>query len=102
MNANQEPAAGLPEMTEAKKDFTVKIIGVGGAGIQAIEQMAETEPSKVGFVAINTDGKSLETCKIREKIYLGVKRTRGLGVGGDPELARVVAEEDAASISAVC
>jgi cell division protein FtsZ len=102
MNQNQEPAAGLSEMTEAKKDFTVKIIGVGGAGVQAIEQMADTELSTVKFVAINTDCPALDHCKIREKIYLGVKRTRGLGIGGDPELARAVAEEDAAAIRAVC
>src|SRR6185369_15819204 len=102
MNQNQEPVSGLPEMTEAKKDFTVKIIGVGGAGIQAIEHMADAELSTVKFVAINTDCPALDACKIREKIYLGVKRTRGLGIGGDPELARAVAEEDAAAIRGVC
>ena len=80
----------------------IKILGVGTAGCQAVNSIVGTECRGATLVAINTDAAALEQTGVPEKIYLGGRRTRGLGVGGDPELARAVAEEDADKLRGVC
>ncbi len=86
---NEPPASG----TEAKK-FTVKVIGVGGAGGNAVEYMAKQDFAGVGFSAINTDAQALAQLTVANRLTLGEKLTRGLGTGGDPEMGRAAAEED--------
>ena len=94
---NQPPAGG----TEAKK-FVVKVIGVGGAGGNAVEYMARQEFAGVGFTAVNTDAQALAQLTLTDKITLGAKLTRGLGTGGDPEMGRAAADEDVEKLKALC
>ena len=72
---------------------TIKVIGVGGAGGNAINDMIESGISGVDFVAANTDSQDLEISKASHKIHLGERATKGLGAGADPERAREAAEE---------
>jgi cell division protein FtsZ len=90
---NEPPAGG----TEGKK-FTVKVIGVGGAGGNAVEYMAKQDFTGVGFSAVNTDAQALAQLTLTNRLTLGEKLTRGLGTGGDPEMGRAAAEEDVEKI----
>ena len=72
---------------------TIKVIGVGGAGGNAINDMIESGISGVDFVAANTDSQDLEISKASHKIHLGERATKGLGAGADPERAREEAKE---------
>ncbi len=72
----------------------IKVIGVGGAGCNAVNRMIESNIENVEFVAVNTDHQSLMTSKAPVKIQIGKKLTRGEGAGSDPEKARQAALED--------
>ncbi len=78
------------------------MFGVGGAGGNAIDYMARQDFAGVQFTAVNTDAQALAMLAVTEKMTLGVKLTRGLGTGGDPEMGRMAAEEDAAQLRALC
>ncbi len=72
---------------------TIKVIGVGGAGCNAVDFMIEKRLAGVDYIAANTDGQALKVSKADEKIHLGQKSSRGLGAGSDPEKGRFAAEE---------
>jgi len=72
----------------------MKVIGVGGAGGNAINRMMFSNLSGVDFIAMNTDCQALGRCSAPQKIQIGSMVTRGLGSGGDPEMGRRSAEED--------
>jgi hypothetical protein len=72
----------------------IKIIGVGGAGGNAINKMIELGLNGVEFVAVNTDAQDLGKCEAQRKLRIGENITRGLGTGFDPELGRQAAEAD--------
>lgn len=77
----------------------IKVIGVGGGGGNAISSMIETgNISGVEFVAINTDAQVLLNNKAPTKLQIGEKLTKGLGVGGNPEIGRQAAEESVEKI----
>lgn len=86
----------------AARQFSIKVIGVGGGGGNAVNQMLGQNFVGVHFVAANTDAQALAGLGAVERFTLGVGRTRGLGTGGDPEVGRAAAEEDAEQIRAVC
>jgi len=69
----------------------IKVIGVGGAGGNAVDHMIEQGVEKVEFIAVNTDAQVLGRNKARHQIQLG---TSGLGAGAKPEEARAVAIEE--------
>ncbi len=72
----------------------IKVIGVGGGGGNVVNAMINDYQIKgVEFVAINTDAQALHANKATTKVQIGEKLTRGLGVGGDPEIGREAAEE---------
>jgi len=71
----------------------IKVVGVGGAGCNALSRMIESGVSGVQFIAMNTDQQSLAQCKAEIKIPLGPLSMRGLGAGGDPERGSNAAEE---------
>jgi cell division protein FtsZ len=71
----------------------IKVVGVGGGGCNAVNRMVEARIQGVQFVGINTDGQALMRCDAESRIRIGERVTRGLGVGGDPELGRLAAEE---------
>src|SRR5882724_10014139 len=84
------------------KKFSFKVFGVGGAGGNAVDYMARQDFDGVSFMAVNTDAQALAQLAVPERLTLGAKLTRGLGTGGDPELGRAAAEEDAAQLRALC
>jgi cell division protein FtsZ len=71
----------------------IKVVGVGGAGCNALNRMIESGVSGVQFIAMNTDQQSLSQCRAEIKISLGPGTMRGLGAGGDPERGQTAAEE---------
>jgi len=72
----------------------LRVIGVGGAGVNAVNRMVEAEIDGVEFMAINTDLQSLQQSAADETLHIGDGITRGLGSGSDPELGRRAAREE--------
>jgi cell division protein FtsZ len=72
----------------------MKVIGVGGAGGNAINRMMFSNLTGVEFMAMNTDCQALNRCSAPQKLQMGSMITRGLGSGGEPEIGRAAAEED--------
>jgi len=89
------------EFEEFKSGAVIKVIGVGGAGGNAINNMIDAGISGVEFIAANTDGQDLARNKASIKVQLGADLTRGLGAGGNPEIGRKAAVEDVEAISDV-
>ncbi len=71
----------------------IKVVGVGGAGCNAVNRMIESGVSGVEFIAMNTDQQSLSMCKAPHQIILGPSSMRGLGAGGNSDRGYVAAEE---------
>lgn len=72
----------------------LRVVGVGGAGVNAINRMVEAEVEGVEFVAINTDAQSLMQSSAHVTLQIGNEQTRGLGAGANPESGRTAAMED--------
>jgi len=72
----------------------IKVIGVGGAGGNAINRMIEAKIKGVEFIVANTDAQALMRSRALQKLQIGSKITEGLGAGGNPEIGRLAAEED--------
>jgi cell division protein FtsZ len=72
----------------------LRVVGVGGAGVNAVNRMIEAEVEGVEFIAVNTDTQSLEQSAAHNRIHIGGEITRGLGSGSNPELGRLAALED--------
>ena len=77
----------------------IKVIGVGGAGNNAVNRMIDVGVTGVEFIAINTDRQALMLSKAPTKIQIGEKLTRCLGAGGDPSIGEKAAEETREEIS---
>jgi len=77
---------------------TIRVVGVGGAGGNAVDDMIDARVGGVDYIAVNTDGQFLDESLARRRIRIGDRVTRGLGAGGDPEVGRIAAEEDADAI----
>jgi cell division protein FtsZ len=86
------PTAGRP---------VLRVVGVGGAGVNAVNRMVEADISGVEFLAINTDLQSLQLSAADETLHIGDGVTRGLGSGSDPELGRKAAREEHDRIKAL-
>ncbi|WP_316568439.1 cell division protein FtsZ [Neobacillus sp. YIM B06451] len=72
---------------------TIKVIGVGGGGNNAVNRMIEHGVQGVEFIAVNTDAQALNLSKAEVKMQIGAKLTRGLGAGANPEVGKRAAEE---------
>ncbi|HID95459.1 MAG TPA: cell division protein FtsZ [Candidatus Latescibacteria bacterium] len=72
----------------------MKVVGVGGAGGNAINRMISAQLDGVEFIAVNTDVQALKLSQAPQKVQIGNNLTRGLGTGGDPKLGRQAIEED--------
>ncbi|MBV9335230.1 MAG: cell division protein FtsZ [Solirubrobacterales bacterium] len=79
----------------------LRVVGVGGAGVNAINRMVEAEVEGVEFLAINTDLQSLQTSAAHDTLHIGDSITHGLGSGSDPELGRAAAREEYDRIKAM-
>ncbi len=81
-------------MTSQAESFAqIRVVGVGGGGSNAVNRMIAAGLSGVDFIAVNTDAQALMLSDAPKRVRIGDKLTRGLGVGGDPELGRKAAEE---------
>lgn len=80
------------------KSAVIKVIGVGGAGGNAVNRMIDEGVQGVSFIAANTDVQALNSNKAENKIQLGPKLTRGLGAGSHPEVGQKAAEESQQTI----
>ena len=87
-----------PELTELKP--RIAVIGVGGAGGNAVTNMINSNLQGVDFVVANTDAQSLAVSHAETRIQLGLKITQGLGAGSRPEIGRAAAEETIDQIEA--
>src|SRR5690606_29649455 len=74
----------------------IRVVGVGGGGVNAINRMVEAQIPGVEFMAVNTDLQSLQLCIADSTVHIGGDQTRGLGAGSDPDLGyrAAFAEQD--------
>ena len=82
----------------SKKRAKLKVVGVGGAGGNAINRMIDEGLKGVEFIAVNTDEQALDMCKAPIKVQIGTKTTQALGAGADPDKGRRAAEEDRSAL----
>ena len=85
--------------TEVNSFASIKVIGVGGAGTNAVNRMVEAQLKGVDFIAINTDKQALNLSKAMTKLQIGEKLTKGLGAGAKPEIGAQAAEESREDIA---
>ena len=83
----------------ASQGAVLKVIGVGGAGGNAVNRMIQDGVQGVEFIVANTDVQALDMMSAETKIQLGPKLTRGLGAGANPEVGRKSAEESEEAIA---
>jgi cell division protein FtsZ len=79
----------------------IKVLGIGGAGGNAINDMIASQMVGVDFIAANTDAQALDRSMAPVKIQLGVNVTRGLGAGGDPDVGRNATQEEAEQLKQI-
>ncbi len=79
----------------------IKVVGVGGGGVNAVNRMIELGLRGVEFIAVNTDAQALLLSDADVKLDVGRELTRGLGAGADPEVGRRAAEDHADEIEEV-
>jgi cell division protein FtsZ len=79
---------------------TIKVIGVGGAGQNAVNRMIQEGVEGVSFIALNTDAQALQQSLAPVRIQIGEQSTRGLGAGGDPKVGETAARESEKAIQA--
>ena len=79
--------------TLENKRTRIKVIGVGGAGCNAIDHMIENSVKGVEFIVVNTDAQDLKASKCRNRLLIGKTKTHGLGAGQNPEVGRASAIE---------
>ena len=89
----------LDENFDAKAKM--KVIGVGGAGGNAVNRMVSAGLSGVEFISINTDAMALDNNKATNRVQIGDKITKGLGAGANPEIGRIAMEEDREKVAAM-
>jgi cell division protein FtsZ len=83
------------EFVESDNGAKIKVIGIGGGGGNAVNNMINANVVGVDFIAANTDSQALEISKAPTKLQLGTNITKGLGAGANPEIGRSAALEDA-------
>jgi cell division protein FtsZ len=87
--------------TEATGQPVIRVVGVGGAGVNAVNRMVEAEVEGVEFIAVNTDMQSLQQSTADLTLHIGAELTRGLGSGSDANVGREAAMEDYDRIKAL-
>ena len=86
--------------SDAEAAAKIIVVGVGGAGNNAVNRMIEENITGVDFIGVNTDKQALQLCKASKLIQIGEKLTKGLGAGAKPEIGEKAAEESMEEISA--
>jgi cell division protein FtsZ len=98
MNLNELP---LEHALLTDRNIAIKLVGVGGAGSNAVDRLKMENLERLQLAVINTDHQALASSPVQDKILIGMGVTRGLGAGGDPDLGREAAEADREKIAAV-
>jgi cell division protein FtsZ len=93
-----DPLPDQPARLERSRDSTsylavIRVVGVGGAGLNAVDRMIDAGITQVDFLAVNTDIQQLQMSDAPTKIHIGSELTEGLGSGADPEIGRRAAED---------
>lgn len=84
----------MPQVKPEVEAFArIRVVGVGGSGMNAINHMVESKVRGVDFIAVNTDAQDLHQSLAKKKIHIGKNLTRGLGAGMNPEIGKRAAEE---------
>lgn len=83
----------VPRADSAAYLAVIRVVGVGGGGLNAVNRMIEAGISQVEFIAVNTDIQQLRTSDAPVKLHIGRELTQGLGSGADPDVGRRAAEE---------
>ena len=83
------------KINESEGAAKIIVIGVGGAGNNAVNRMIDENIGGVEFIGVNTDKQALQLCKAPTAIQIGEKLTKGLGAGAKPEIGQKAAEESA-------
>jgi len=93
----------LPPSAELLTDrsIAIKLVGVGGAGSNAVDRLKMENLERLQLAVINTDYQALSSSPVQDKVLIGNSVTRGLGAGGDPDLGREAADADREKIAAV-
>ncbi len=86
-------------INESENSAKIIVIGVGGAGNNAVNRMVDENIIGVEFIGINTDKQALQFCKAQTALQIGEKITKGLGAGAKPEVGQKAAEESADQIA---
>ncbi|MDO8540015.1 MAG: cell division protein FtsZ [Opitutaceae bacterium] len=102
-NTNPANSSELPleHSLLTDRNVAIKLVGVGGAGANAVDRLKMENLERLQLAVINTDHQALASSPVQDKVLIGMSVTRGLGAGGDPELGREAAEADREKISAV-
>lgn len=98
MNLNELP---LDHSLLTDRNIAIKLVGVGGAGSNAVDRLKMENLERLQLAVINTDYQALASSPVQDKVLIGMGVTRGLGAGGDPELGREAAEADREKIAKV-
>lgn len=101
MNPNELPLAQASADAMADRSVSIKVIGVGGAGGNAVDRLKMDGLDRLRLAAVNTDLQALNSSPVEEKILIGESVTRGLGAGGDPELGVEAADSDREKLTAL-
>ena len=72
----------------------IKVVGVGGAGNNAVDRLIESGLESADYIVVNTDNQALARSKAKKRVQIGVKLTKGLGAGADPTVGKAAAEEN--------
>ncbi len=78
---------------------TIKVIGIGGGGCNAVDRMIDSDVQGIEFITVNTDNQALLRTKANNRIQIGEKITRGLGAGANPEIGAKAADESKEEIA---
>ena len=88
----------MDQFDQNKQAARIRVVGVGGAGSNAVNTMIANRLDRVDFIALNTDVQALANNQASVRLQIGKELTRGLGAGGDPNQGRLSAEEDQQAI----
>jgi cell division protein FtsZ len=91
----------LEHQVMGDRTVAIKLVGVGGAGSNAVDRLKMECLERLQLAVINTDHQALSSSPVQDKILIGMGTTRGLGAGGDPELGREAAEADREKLAKV-
>jgi cell division protein FtsZ len=98
VNPNELP---LEHQVLCDRNVAIKLVGVGGAGTNAVDRLKMESLERLQLAVVNTDNQALSSSPVQDKVLIGMGLTRGLGAGGDPDLGRQAAEDDREKIANV-